>query len=166
MGGRQHLGPRCQQRMGRRGSDKASTKAETHRCQLSHSPRSQNLLGCWETIPDTPTKPTILWENSARCQLRSPWGSLGASQASHRRGRGRGRILGQNMEVTKDTDMGRDGQSELSALTTPATAGREGASADQAAEPSGSANKLAPSRPSRTRTTVPVGCEETPSLPL
>ena len=44
-GGRQQLGPRPQQRMGRRGSDKASTKAETHRCQLSHSPRSQNLLG-------------------------------------------------------------------------------------------------------------------------
>ena len=129
-------------------------------------PKKPEPPGCWETIPDTPTKPTILWENSARCQLRSSWGSLGASRALHRWGRGRGRILGQNMEVTEDTDMGRDGQSELSALTTPATAGREGASADQAAEPTGSANKLTPSWPSRTRTTVPVGCEETPSLPL
>lgn len=47
-GSRQQLGPHRQQRMGKRGSEKASTKAGTHRCQLSHSPRSQKLLGVGE----------------------------------------------------------------------------------------------------------------------
>lgn len=55
-------------------------------------------------------------ELCAWCQPRSPWGSLRASQASTDR-EDRGRILGQNVEVTEDTDMERKGQSELSALT-------------------------------------------------
>ena len=161
---RRQPGPRPQQRTGWGGPSRLPQKQGPTGvgCHTPQEARTSWVLGNNSGRPDKTHN--SVGELCARCQLRSPWGSLRASQASTDR-EDRGRILGQNVEVIKDTDMGRDGRLSC-LLSRRSTAGREGAGADQAAEPLGSADKLSPIRPSRTRTTAPVGCEETPSLPL
>ena len=112
-------------------------------CHTPQEARTSWVLGNNSGRPDKTYN--SVGELCARCQLRSPWGSLRASQA--------------NTEKTEDASLGRTwrssrtqtwgGMASLSCLlscrsTAPAAAEREGASADQAAEPTGSADKFSP----------------------
>ena len=105
-------------------------------------PKKPEPPGRWETTLDAPRKPKILWENSmALCQLQSPLGEFsGKARPRTDWGTDPDPVLGQNLEVSKDTKVwskiaGLSCLSSRPGLPVLAAAGWKGVGADQAAGP-------------------------------